>query len=50
MAQFLQKEIDTQNMNSVVAALTPGIDVAVSQAQQTVAAAVPDNIRCREIS
>ena len=53
MAQFLQKEIDTQDMNIVVAALT-GIDAAVSQAQQTgaagvpaasPAAAVPDNIR-----
>ena len=35
MAQFWQKEIGTQNMNSVVAALTTGIDAAVSQAQQT---------------
>ena len=34
MAQFLQKEIDTQNMNIVVAALTTGIDATVSQAQQ----------------
>ena len=34
-AQFLQKETDTQNMNIVVAALTTGIDAAVSQAQQT---------------
>ena len=34
MAQFLQKEIDTQNMNSVVAALTTGIDAAVSHSQQ----------------
>ena len=34
MVQFLQKEIDTQDMNIVVAALT-GIDAAVSQAQQT---------------
>ena len=35
MAQFLQKEIDTQDMNIVVTALTTGIDAAVSQAQQT---------------
>ena len=34
MAQFLQKEIDTQNMNIVVALLTTAIDAAVSQAQQ----------------
>ena len=33
MAQFLQKEIDTQDMHIVVTA--PGIDAAVSQAQQT---------------
>ena len=30
-----QREIDTQNMNMVVAALTTGIDATVSQAQQT---------------
>ena len=35
MAQFLQKEIHTKDINIVVAALTTGIDVAVSQAQQT---------------
>ena len=35
IAQFLQKEIDAQNMNIVVAALTTGIDATVSQAQQT---------------
>ena len=35
MAQFLHKEIDTQNMNVVVAALTTGTDATVSQAQQT---------------
>ena len=29
MAQFLQREIDTQNMNIVVAVLTTGIDAAV---------------------
>ena len=34
MAQFLQKEIDTQDMNIVAAALTTGIDAADSQAQQ----------------
>ena len=34
MAQFLQKEIDKQNMNIVVAALITGIDATVSQAQQ----------------
>ena len=35
MAQFLQMEINTQDMNTVVAALTTGIDAAVSQVQQT---------------
>ena len=35
MAQFFQKEIDTQNMNIVVAVRTTGIDATVSQAQQT---------------
>ena len=35
MAQFSQKETDTQYMNIVVAALTTGIDAAVSQAQPT---------------
>ena len=49
MAQFLQKEIDTQNMKIVVASLTTGIDAAVSQAQQVQQqlqppAVVPDNI------
>ena len=34
MAQCLQKEPDTQDMNIVVAAFTIGIDAAVSQAQQ----------------
>ena len=35
MAQFLQKEIDTQSMNIVVAALTTGIDATVSQPHRT---------------
>ena len=35
MAQFLQKEIDTQDIHIVVAALPAGIDAALSQAQQT---------------
>ena len=34
MAQFMQKEIDTQDVTIVVAALTTGIDAAVSQAQR----------------
>ena len=33
-AQLMQREIDIQNMSSVVAALTTGIDATVSQAQQ----------------
>ena len=33
-SHFLQKETDTRNMNSVVAALTTGIDAAVSHVQQ----------------
>ena len=34
IAKNCRKEIDTRNMNSVVSALTTGIDAAVSQAQQ----------------